>query len=61
MSNYKITGMRVLLLASYCGSDDKDCTDDFPCDECMKMCNIGVISGDLEVIGGFDYLKECSD
>ena len=52
-------GRRVLLLTSYCGEDNADCMDDFPCDECLKMCNVVEIDPDrAEVMGGFEYLKE---
>jgi hypothetical protein len=46
---------KVLLLASYC---DENCSDEFPCDECLKMCNVCEVPQDtLVAIGGFDYLK----
>ena len=32
-------GTTVTLLASYCGEEFVDCTDDMPCRECLKMCN----------------------
>ena len=47
---------RVLLLCSYCGEDDANCTDEAPCVECLKMCNVAMVSGDMEVLGGLDYL-----
>lgn len=31
---------RVLLLASYCGDDDPNCTESVPCRDCLGMCNI---------------------
>ena len=31
---------RFLLLASYCGEDNDQCTDKSPCPECLAMCNI---------------------
>lgn len=52
---------RVLLLASYCGADNPNCSDDFPCDECLKMCNVCEVDGNVRPIGGFDYLKSLSD
>jgi hypothetical protein len=36
----------VLLLASYCGDDDPNCSDAKPCPECLSMCNVLRISGD---------------
>jgi hypothetical protein len=29
-----------LLLASYCGDDDPDCTEARPCGDCLAMCNV---------------------
>jgi len=29
-----------LLLASYFGEDDVNCTDSKPCYDCLRMCNI---------------------
>jgi ferredoxin len=51
---------RVLLLTSYCGNEDNGCTNDFPCDDCLKMCNVAIIEDShiIKVLGGFDYLKE---
>jgi len=56
------TGLRpVLLLTSYCGEED-GCTDQLPCDDCLKMCNVAVIDPDIiemkDVIAGFNYLKD---
>lgn len=39
--------MRVLLLASYCGDDDPRCTDSVPCRDCLGMCNIIDMQGDI--------------
>jgi hypothetical protein len=53
----------VLLLASYCGDDNSNCTDAKPCDECLKMCNIAFIDNksiDINnVICGFNFLEDC--
>lgn len=51
--------MRVLILASYCVDNNKECTDDMPCIECLKMCNVATIEGEhkVRVFGGYDYLK----
>ncbi len=51
---------KVLLLASYCGDDDPSCTDDLPCLECLKMCNIadqqpGPITGN---VGGWGFNRQ---
>ena len=32
--------MKLLALASYCGDDNEDCSDAYPCRECLDMCNI---------------------
>lgn len=32
-------GSLVLLLASYCGDEDKECNERNPCDCCLSMCN----------------------
>lgn len=29
-----------LLLASYCGNDNADCTEGRPCRACLAMCNV---------------------
>ena len=54
--------MRLLLLASYCQDEElhPDCTEDFPCHECLQMCNVVNVPDDtkLEVLGGLCYLKE---
>ena len=55
---YKVKNERVLLLASYCGDENENnCSENFPCDDCLQMCNVAVVKGDIDVIGGFDYLK----
>ena len=51
---------KLLLLASYCGADDQKCSDDFPCVECLRMCNVFVAQTDrpLELmnnIGSLEY------
>ncbi|MBU0792296.1 MAG: hypothetical protein KKC55_17815 [Gammaproteobacteria bacterium] len=48
---------RVLLLASYCGEDNSDCSDEHPCPECLKMCNVALIKGRPNVLGGMDYTR----
>ncbi len=54
---------RLLLLTSYCGDDNDDCTDDFPCEECLPMCNV-MVSNDLSTrdrmtnIGGFGFNRD---
>ena len=51
--------MKVLLLASYCGDDDLSCTDDLPCLDCLKMCNIVTVrSRPTENLGGWDYNRD---
>jgi hypothetical protein len=41
--NDNVNFMPVLILASYCGDENPNCTDIKPCDECLKMCNIAFI------------------
>lgn len=51
--------MKVLLLASYCGTDGDGCTDDLPCLDCLKMCNIVTVRGPpTENLGGWDYNRQ---
>lgn len=40
MSDRPETTRRVLLLASYCGDDDPNCTESVPCRDCLGMCDI---------------------
>lgn len=52
---------KVLLLVSYCGpNNDNGCSDDFPCDECLKMCNVVEVDSTdiIRNFGSFDYNKE---
>ena len=53
---------KFLLLASYCDADDPDCTEDYPCHDCLKMCNVFVAHTDRPVelmtnIGGWECNK----
>jgi len=49
---------RVLLLASYCGDDNPECSDESPCVDCLKMCNVAVTGSDsLTVLGGLDTYR----
>lgn len=50
------TARKVLLLASYCGEDNNECSDDSPCPECLQMCNVANTTGRFEVLGGLGYL-----
>ena len=52
------TPARVLILASYCGDDNPDCTEERPCDECLGMCNVALAEGKMQVLGGLDYLAD---
>jgi len=51
---------RVLLLCSYC-DENPSCSDDYPCDDCLKMDNVVIVSGDAvrqgENLGGMEYNK----
>ena len=42
-------GRKVLLLVSYCDGSNPDCTNDCPCDECLKICNVFELKGHVEV------------
>ena len=45
---------RVLLIASYCGEDNPDCTEDRPCNDCLRMCNVAeVVVGLDDIVGQF--------
>lgn len=52
----------VLLLTSYCNGQNENCSDKFPCDECLKMCNIIKVKAIepymIKNYGGFKYNKE---
>ena len=48
---------RVLLLTSYC--DESGCKDGAPCVECLRMCNVAMVSGDVSVVGQYDQLPGC--
>jgi hypothetical protein len=46
---------RVLLLASYCETDDPDCSEERPCNECLRMCNVAeVVVGLDDITGQFE-------
>ena len=50
---------RVLILASYCGGDDPNCTEQTPCNECLRMCNVAeVVVGLDDIIGQFEFAEE---
>ncbi|CAO99394.1 hypothetical protein D9623_33450 (plasmid) [Azospirillum brasilense] len=57
MTDMNLKDQRVLLLASYCGGDTPGCTEELPCDECLRMCNVAVASGEFNVIAGMDFLR----
>ena len=48
---------RVLILASYCGNDNSLCSDEFPCNDCLMMCNVANVTGEFKIFGGFDYMS----
>lgn len=48
---------RVLLLCSYCGEDNPECSDDSPCVECLQMCNVAEVDGEINVLGGLEYIS----
>lgn len=46
---------RVLLIASYCVEDNPECTDDRPCSDCLRMCNVAeVVVGRDDIVGQFE-------
>lgn len=52
---------RMLLLASYCGDDNDKCSEDFPCSDCLAICNVAeveLLNHKFKILGGFDYLKD---
>jgi hypothetical protein len=53
----------MLLMASYCGGENLKCTDELPCEECLKMSNIVLIPKDQvkseNIISGYDFLNDC--
>ena len=53
----------ILLMASYCGDDNPKCTDELPCEDCLKMSNIVLISKNQvkseNIISGYDFLNDC--
>lgn len=50
---------KILLMASYC-SDNKECSDDLPCTECLLMSNIFELKDETiaTMIGGYDYIRD---
>lgn len=48
---------KILILASYCGEDNSNCSDDHPCPECLEMCNVATTDGDLNVMGGLNFIS----
>ncbi len=46
---------RVLIITSYCGDDNPECTEDRPCNDCLRMCNVAVVVvGQDAIIGSFE-------
>lgn len=52
-------GTHVLLLASYCGGNNVDCTAKLPCINCLKMCNAAILKEDcpVDVLNGYKYMR----
>lgn len=52
---------KVLVLASYCGSENKKCSDINPCRACMDMCNVFDVPSDALLkhpfVAQFDNFK----
>lgn len=50
---------KVLLLCNYCGDDDPSCSNDLPCLDCLKMCNIATMRGKpSNNLGGYDFNRD---
>lgn len=51
----------MLLMASYCGGENPKCTDELPCECCLKMSNIVLIPKDQvkreNIISGYNFLN----
>jgi len=61
MNIYYRENYRVLILASYCGDDNPACSEAFPCSDCLAMCNVANMTGTLDVLGGFNFLRDTRD
>ena len=52
----------MLLMASYCDNDNPKCTDELPCEDCLKMSNIVLIPKDQvkieNIISSYDFLND---
>lgn len=47
--------VRVLILASYCGDDNSECSEHHPCNDCLRLCNVAeVVVGCDDIIGQFE-------
>lgn len=56
---YEMKPRPVLLLCSYCGDDNPNCSSDLPCLVCLKMCNAATMIGPVVANhGGWDYLTD---
>lgn len=52
---FKPSKRRVLLIASYCGGDNQECTEARPCSDCLRMCNVAeVVVGLDDIVGQFE-------
>ena len=48
---------KCLILASYC--DNEECSDEFPCPDCLQMCNVVEVDIiDDNIIGDFTLMKK---
>lgn len=53
----------MLLMASYCGVENEKCTEELPCEDCLKMSNIVLIPKDQvkieNIISSYNFLNDC--
>ena len=52
-----MNNIRVLLLTSYCNING--CSENFPCLDCLQMCNVAVVPKEsVKVIGDFGLMYD---
>ena len=56
-SVYTVRDKRMLVLASYCGGENPNCSDERPCNLCLADCNVALVRGQIKVLGGLDYIQ----
>lgn len=50
---YDVHDKPMLVMASYCGEDNGECSDRAPCAECLRMSNVALVRGRIKVLGSF--------